>query len=199
MKGRTTIIGCAVCVVALFAVLEYDQAEAQTAGSLSKIGLVSIRNVFNNSEKHARYRAQVLAEQSRARAALEDLNKEISAEEAALNTLKPGTEDHLKQLQTVLQKRSELQTQQEYLKQQRSVKDKAWMEELYQEALKIVGEIAKEKGLDLVLERTEPEFPISGEELMMTFSSHKVLYGDGCLDLTKEVTARLDAGDEPKP
>jgi len=62
-----------------------------------------------------------------------------------------------------------------------------------------VGEIAREKGLDLVLERTEPEFPISGEELMMTFSSHKVLYGGGCIDLTKEVTSRLDASKELTP
>ena len=199
MKGRTTIIGCVVCVAALFAAFEYNHAEAQTSASSSKIGVVSIRNVFNNSEKHARYRSQVLAEQSRARATLEDLNKEITAEEAALNTLKPGTDDHLKQLRTVLQKRSELQTQQEYLKQQRTVKDKAWMEKLYQEALKIVGQIAQEKGLDLVLERTEPEFPISGEELMMTFSSHKVLYGGGCIDLTKEVTSRLDASEELTP
>ncbi|MBN2130699.1 MAG: OmpH family outer membrane protein [Sedimentisphaerales bacterium] len=199
MKGRTTIIVCVVCVVGLFAALEYGHAEPQTAVSASKIGVLSIRNVFNGSQKHAVYRSQVLADQSRSRAQLEDLNKEIQAEEAGLGTLKPGTEDHLKQLQAVLQKRAQLQTQQEYLKQQRSIRDKAWMERLYQATLKIVEAVAKEKGLDLVLERTEPEFPISSEELMMTFSSHKVLFGGGCVDLTAEVTARLDASEEIKP
>ncbi len=199
MKGRTTIAICVVCVAALFTAWEYGHAEPQTAVSSSKIGVVSIRNVFNGSQKHARYRSQVLADQSRSMAQLEDLNKEIKAEEAGLGTLKPGTEDHLKQLQTVLEKRAQLQTRQEYLKQQRTIKDKAWMERLYQATLKIVEEVAKEKGLELVLERTEPEFPISSEELMMTFSSHKVLFGGGCVDLTAEVTARLDASDEIKP
>lgn len=199
MKGRTTIVICVVCVVALFSALEYGHAEPQATASSLKIGVLSIRNVFNGSQKHARYRAQVLADQSRARAQLEDLSKEITAEEAGLGTLKPGTEDHLKQLQTVLEKRSQLQTQQEYLKQQRTIRDKAWMEQLYQETLKIVGEVAKEKGLDLILERTEPEFPISGEELMMTFNSHKVLYSGGCVDLTADVTARLDASGDKKP
>jgi len=199
MKGKTTIAICVVCIVALFTAWEYGQAEPQATVSSSKIGVVSIRNVFNGSQKHARYRSQVLADQSRSMAQLEDLNKEIKAEEAGLGTLKPGTEDHLKQLQTVLEKRARLQTQQEYLKQQRTIKDKAWMERLYQATLKIVQEVAKEKGLDLVLERTVPEFPISGEELMMTFSSHKVLFGGGCVDLTKEVTTRLDASEEIKP
>ena len=199
MKGKTTIAICVVCIAALFTAWEYGQAEPQAAVSSSKIGVVSIRNVFNGSQKHARYRSQVLADQSRSMAQLEDLNKEIKAEEAGLGTLKPGTEDHLKQLETVLEKRARLQTQQEYLKQQRTIKDKAWMERLYQATLKIVEEVAKEKGLELVLERTEPEFPISGEELMMTFSSHKVLFGGGCVDLTKEVTTRLDASDEIKP
>jgi Skp family chaperone for outer membrane proteins len=74
------------------------------------------------------------------------------------------------------------------------------MEELYQQALQIVQTLAKEKGLTLVLERTEPEFPVSSEELMMTFSTHKVLYANGCTDLTAEVVSRLDAagGDKPK-
>jgi len=199
MKGRTTIVICVVCAAALFSALEYGHAEPQTTASSLKMGVVSIRNVFNGSQKHALYRSQVLADQSRSVAQLEDLNKEVKAEEAGLGTLKPGTEDYLTQLQTVLEKRARLQTQQEFLKQQRTVKDKAWMEQLYQATLKIVDEIAKEKGLELVLERTVPEFPISGEELMMTFSSHKVLYGGGCVDLTAEVTARLDASEEVKP
>jgi Skp family chaperone for outer membrane proteins len=73
------------------------------------------------------------------------------------------------------------------------------MEALYQETLKITKEVAKEKGVTLVLERTEPEFPVTPDELMMTFSTHKVLYAENCPDLTEEVTARLDANQTVKP
>jgi Skp family chaperone for outer membrane proteins len=102
-------------------------------------------------------------------------------------------------LQSVLQKRGELDSEQEFLKQKRNLEDKEWMEKLYQATLKIVNDLAKEKGLDLVLEKTEPQFPISGDELLATFSTHKVLYSGSCPDLTREVIARLDALESLKP
>ena len=172
---------------------------AQSAGSTSKIGIVSIRTVFNTTQQQVQYRTQAIAKQGRARAQLESLAQEIQASEAELKTLKQGTADYLKQMQSVLQKRAQLEAEQEYLKQQRLLEDKLWMEKLYQETLKIVNAMAKQKGLDLILERTAPEFPISSEELMATFSTHKVLYAAGGVDLTDEVITRLDAMDNLKP
>jgi Skp family chaperone for outer membrane proteins len=193
MKIKATMVALVIGVAALLATFEYGRAASEPTAPPSKIGIVSIRTVFNTSKRHAQYRAQVLAAQSRAKAQLDDLSKEIDAEEAGLKALKPGTPDYLQQLQSALEKRAKLDSQQEYLKQQRSMEDKNWMESLYKETLKIVQTVAKEKGLDLVLERTEPEFPISSEELMMTFSTHKVLYAGGCVDLTEDVVSRLDA------
>jgi Skp family chaperone for outer membrane proteins len=193
MKISAKMVGVLICVAALFATFQYSQAAPEAAPPASKIGVVSIRTVFNTSKRHAQYRSQVLQAQSRARAQLDDMAKDIDAEDAGLKALKEGTADYMKQLQTILKKRAELDSQREYLKQQRSLEDKNWMEALYQEALKIVQVVAKEKGLTLVFERTEPEFPVSSEELMMTFSTHKVLYAEGCVDLTQEVATRLDA------
>jgi len=199
MSIRAVVIGSLVCIVALFATFESGRAAPEPPAAPVKIAVVSIRNIFNNSKRHAQYRAQVLSTQSRAKAQLEDLSKDITADEAGLKALKPGTADYMKQLQTMLDKRSKLDSQQEYLKQQRSLEDKNWMEALYQEVLKITKDVAKEKGVTLVLERTEPEFPVTPDELMMTFSTHKVLYAENCMDLTEEVTARLDANQTVKP
>ena len=77
--------------------------------------------------------------------------------------------------------------------------DKKWFEDLYQEALEDVKAIAKEKGLDLVLERTEPKIPLASEEMWSTVSTHKVLYAGGCVDLTNEVIDRMDASATLKP
>ena len=198
MKSRTMIIGSVICAVALWATLGYSGA-APSAGSGSKIGVVSVRTVFNTTQQQVQYRTQAIAKQGRARAQLENLAQAIQASEAELKTLKQGTADYLKQMQSVIQQRAQLEGQQEYLKQQRLVEDKLWMEKLYQETLKIVATLAQEKGLDLVLERTEPEFPISSDELMATFSTHKVLYSAGSVDLTKEAISRLDAMDTLKP
>lgn len=194
MKISAKAVGVLVGAAALLATFQYSYAASEATPTAGKIGVVSIRTVFNTSKRHAQYRSQVLQAQSRAKAQLDDLAKDIDAEEAGLKALKDGTPDYLKQLQTILKKRAELDSQREYLKQQRSLEDKNWMESLYRETLKIIQVVAKEKGLTLVFERTEPEFPISSEELMMTFSTHKVLFAEGCMDLTQDVVARLDAG-----
>jgi len=64
----------------------------------------------------------------------------------------------------------------------------------------MTNELAKQKGLDLVFESDEPEFPASSrDELMLTISTHKLLYSGGCLDITDDVVAQLDAQEGAKP
>ncbi len=199
MKSRTVVLSVVICAVALLATFDYSDAAPAAGGSTLKIGVVSVRTVFNKTRQQMEYRTKAITRQGRSRTQLEAQAKEVAAEEAELKTLKPGTADYLQQLQSVLSKRSKLESQQEFLKQQRMLEDKLWMEKLYQETLKIVNTMAKEKGLDLILERTAPQFPISSEELMATFSTHKVLYAGAEMDLTKEVIARLDALENLQP
>jgi len=130
-------------------------------------------------------------------AELERLTKELEADEAGLKTLKLGSPDHLKQYQQILEKRANLEAQREYYKQHRALKEKQRTEQLYKEILQITKDLAEQKGLDLVLEDDEPEFPVaSAEELVMIINTHKVLYSAGCLDITGDVIARLDEARE---
>ncbi len=191
--------GLVVLVVALWAAFEYSHA-APAAAEGPNIGVVSIRTVISESQHQARYRSTIMSTQSKLQAQLQSRAKDIEAAEAELNTMRPGTESYLKQLEVVIQKRSDLQGQQEYLSEKRNLEDKEWMEKLYQATLKIISDLAQEKGLDLVLERTDPQFPVpTREELLATFSTHKVLYAGNCTDLTREVITRLDALDSLAP
>jgi len=199
MNARVKTVAVLICVAALFGTFQYGYAAPEAMPPVSKIGIVSVRTVFNTCKRQALYRSQVLQAQSRARAQLDDMTKDVDAEEAGLQALKEGTADYMKQFQTAFKKRADLESQREFLKKQQSLEYKTWMEALYQETLKIIQAIAKEKGLIIVFERTEPEFPVSSEELMMTLSTHKVLYAEGCVDLTQEVTARLDAAGGAQP
>ncbi len=199
MNGKIAAGSFLVCALVSFAVLEHGRAASQPAGPASRIGVVSMREVFKGSKKHQQYGGQAMARQARARAQLDDLRKEMEGEEAQLKALKQGTPDYTQQLQIVLEKRAKVQTQQEFLKQQSMLEDKKWLEDLYQAFTRATQAIAKEKGLDLVLERTEPEYPVPSEELMTTLYMHKVLYDGGCVDLTGEVTTRVDADETLKP
>ena len=201
MKNRMMMIGVVVGVIALTAAFEFSSAQAPAGPSpASKIGVVSISGVFNKCQRQIQYRDQVLATQSRTRAELDALAKQIDAQKAELDTLKPSSDDYLKLMQSLIENQAKLNSRQEYLKQQRAVEDRRWFEKLYQELLKTVTAIAQEKKLDVVLERTEPSFPLpqASDELMAMVSTHKVLYAAGCVDLTDEVIARLDASVKPQ-
>jgi Skp family chaperone for outer membrane proteins len=199
MTGRTLTASILVCAVALLVALQYGQAASPALAPASKIGVVSIRDVFGGSKKHSLYQAQTAKRMAQVKAEIEEGSKRLDTEEADLKTLKAGTAEYVKQYQVVLELRSKLQNQQEVLKQQRMTEDKKWFEDLYQEALQSIDAVAKEKGLDLVLERTEPKFPIASEEIWSTVSTNKVLYGGGCVDLTNDVIARIDASATLKP
>ncbi|MFB0524746.1 MAG: OmpH family outer membrane protein [Phycisphaerae bacterium] len=197
MKIRTAIIlSCLIGLVFLSIGYEYSRAEPQ-AGAHLAVGLVSVRKVFRECKSNIRYREEAMAEYNRAMAELERLTKELEADEAGLKTLKLGSPDHLKQYQQILEKRANLEAQQQYYKQRRALKEKQRTEQLYEEILQITKDLAEQKGLDLVLEDDEPEFPVaSAEELVMTINTHKVLYSAGCRDITGDVVARLDEARE---
>jgi len=199
MSGRTITMSILVCVAALLAAMQYGQAASQATPPASRIGIVSVRDVFNGSKKHAQYQGLLAQRVSKARAQIDELNNQVNTAEAELKQTKPGTADYITRYQAVLEARSKFQNGQELIKQQRMSEDKKWFEDLYQEALKAVDALAKEKGLELVLEQSEPKFPLASEEVWSTVGTHKVLYGGGCVNLTNDVIDRIDASATLKP
>lgn len=194
MKIRAAIVvSCLLGVVVLCIGHQSGGAEPTASGSSLKAGTVSMGEIFRVSQRYSKLMSELMAEQAKARAELDELAKEVVAEDAVLKTLKAGTTDHLEQTKLVLEKRAHLETRQEYLKQQGSLKNKQRTEKIYQDILKITADIAKEKGLDMVLEGGEPKFPVAAEQLMLVISTHKLLYSAGCVDITTDVVARLDA------
>jgi len=204
MKTRAVVLGVLISAVVLFLGYGYSaycaEAAAKTgsaepgAGAVNlKIGIVSIRNVFRDCKVNATYRDKELAEQAKKNAELDVIEKEIAAQEAGLKALRPGTSDYMKQYEDLLNKQARFEAAKQFVSQQRVLKDRRWTEDLYKEALRITKELAKQKGLTVVLEADEPDFPMpSADELMMALQTHKVLYSDGCVDLTAEVVTEMN-------
>ena len=201
MKVRTIVSSCllgtivlAMCAEFDWASLKADIATSKTRAAQSSIVFVSIRKIFDESKRSIRYRQEATAERNKVFAELEKLDKEIEAEKAGLKTLKTGSSDHLALVKEILEKQANLQAQQEFYKQQMSLKQQRMIEDIYRDILRVTGEVAQQKGLDLVFEKSEPEFPASSaNELELTMGTHKLLYSGGCLDISDEVMALLDA------
>ncbi len=178
--------------------LGYPSGLAQTNHEKAgcNIGVLSIRKVFTECKRNAAYREEAEKEQQRIASELEKLSKEIDAARAGLDTLKPGSSDHVKQLEELMEKQAKFEAQQEFQKHYLTLKDQRWTTQLYQEILKVIPEIAKEKGLDVVIEDSDVDLEdASANELMLTIRTHKLLYSDGCVDLTDEVIDKLDKAD----
>ena len=197
MKTKLAVVlGCLIGAVVLPLGFGYKDSQAGSKADKpsSKIGVVSIRRIFQDCRRNAGYRQEAFAEQSRVIAELERLSKEIETGKAGLKTLKAGSNDHLTLMKEVLEKQAGLQAQQEFHKQQMVLRDQRWTEELYKDILRETGKVAEQKGLDLVFGTDEVELPApSANELMLTIKTHKLLYSGGCLDITDEVMALLDA------
>ena len=194
MKIKVIILSCLISAVILFMGYEYSWADAKADKPTLKIAVVSVQKIFRDSKRSVRYRQEAAAELGRIRAELDKLRAEFEADEAGLKTLKPGSSDHMALMKEVLQKRASFEAQQKFYEQQMVLKQRRMVEEIYKDILRETGEIAKQKGLDLVFEKSEPELSaLSSRELDETISTHKLLYSGGCLDITDELMVRLDA------
>lgn len=193
MKIKTAVLICLISLAVLLLVHEYGMAQMKPGNSTLPVGIVDVRRALRDCKATAKYRDRTTAENNKMDAEEQQLTREIQALAAGLRALKPDSSDYLSQYREYLQKQGELKAMQEFNPRQKATKHQQWTEALYQEILRITKELAAVKGLALVLESDEPQFPIQQyEELAMTLNTHKVLYNNGCLDLTDEVIAELD-------
>ena len=159
-----------------------------------KIGVVSVRKIFQDCKRNTKYRKEMTAERDKLEAELESLSKDIDASKSKLKMLKQGSADYLSGMKDVFDKQASLQAKQEYFKRQMDMREQTVVEQLFKDVIKATEEVAKDKGLDIVLEKSEPDLPAANSnELTLTISTHKVLYSAGCDDITDAVMAKVDA------
>ena len=193
MKIKTAILGCLMGIMVLLLVHEYSMAQVKPTDTTLPIGIVDVRRALRDCSATKKYRERTTAENDKMDAEKEELSRKIQALALGLSALKPNSSDYLEQYREYLQKQADLKTMQEFNPRLKASKHQQWTQQLYQEILRLTKVLAAEKGLPLVLESDDPQFPIQQyEELAMTLSTHKVLYSNGCLDLTDEVIAELD-------
>ncbi len=157
-------------------------------------GVVSVRRIFRDCKKSAKYRQQSNMERQQADAELTKLDNDMKAQQEGLKTLKPNSENYMTEVKEILEKQASLQALQKFYQQQISLKEQRITEEIYGDILRITAAVAKQRGLNYVFEISAPELPaLSPTELELSMGMHKLLYNDGCIDLTDEVMTILDS------
>jgi Skp family chaperone for outer membrane proteins len=193
MKFKTMVLVCLAGAVILAMGYEYLQAQPNVAGPGSKIGVVSVGRALRNCQATIKFRKHVLAENQKMAAEENKLAEDSKRIADSLKAFKPNSPEYLERFQEMVQKQTTFKALQETNPRRRRYKEMQWTQNLYQEILRITNDLAAKKGLSMVIGKDEPEFPFQiYEELVMTLSTHKVLYSEGCVDLTNEVIAQLD-------
>lgn len=193
MKFKTMVLGCVASAIILATGYEYLQAQPNVTGPTLKIGVVSVQRALRNCKATLKFRERLIAEQDKMLLEEEKLTQEGKAAADSLKAFRPESSEYMEQFKKMVRTQGELKALQEINPHRSKLKQMQWTQKLYKEILRITKELAAEKGLALVLGADEPEFPFqSYDQLVMALSTHKVLYSDGCVDLTKEVVAQLD-------
>ncbi len=196
MKARNIIIGI-LAVAAISLSVVYEQGWAQTKEEIApaRIAVVSVRRILENSKTNAQWEAKVRAEGEKIRAELEKLSKEIQAIEADMATRKVGSSDYLNLMREGTEKQAVLEAKDKFYQQELGLKQQQQIEQLYQDIIVAVANVAKEKGVDLVVAKEEFQFPSSSlRELTLVIQTSKVLYHAEHMDITNDVLAVLDKG-----
>ncbi len=194
MKIRLAVLCCLVCIVTCSsrsiwggARNEADQVSREEPG----IAVVRVLEILQeNAQSDRKHVQELMAIRNEARTEMEQRAKEIDAEEADLKTLKSDSDDYLKQLEVVIEKKGRYESRKEFLERQIAVKQQIWTRAMYSEVIRITREVAAQKGFRLVLAADQADLPAS-ESLANLIATQKVLYSEGCPDLTDEVKARL--------
>jgi len=190
MKIRV-LVPVFLAVIILGVGYELSPAQSQTKTSSSKIGVVNFDKVFRSCKRGVAYQEQMKADQDKVMAELTKLKEATDLDQEGLTRLKVGSEDYNKLLKEMLSKQANLEAQKQYEKQRLEAKDQEWTKNVYNDFLLAVSKVAKNKGLEMVVEKRDIDPSMTVNDIMM--STRPVFYSGGCVDISAEVLAELDA------
>lgn len=194
MKTTVITLSCLTGIVVSWAAGSAGGSKTVAPPSpVSSVGVVQVVALLVKLSEAGKLAEAVKAEQSKAQAELAALAKEMEIEERELTTLRITSEDYLKQAEALAEKKAHFSAHRELLERQIRLKQELWTQKAYGQIVRATREVAAEKGLSLVLVKDDPNTVPESEGIRNVIATQKVLYCDGCLDITLEVQGRLMA------
>jgi Skp family chaperone for outer membrane proteins len=179
--------------------LEYSLAAKEKTIMSPKIGIVSVREVFENCQMKAEVEKSLAAEGEKRFAELKKLDESVESDKSALSKRKENSQDYMELLQALMIKQSQLDAQKGFFQQELAVKEMQGKEKIYRKILEVIASVAQEKGLDMILSRDDnylnrPDLgppAQSPADLVLTTKTHKLLYFNPSLDITADVLGAM--------
>jgi len=203
MKKKNLMIGAILAGFGLLVLcLEYSNAAKDRTAAPARIGIVSIREVFDNCAMKTETEKNIAAEGDKRFAEVKKLEQDIENDKTALGKFKEGSQEYMDLLKGLMMKQSQLDAEKEYYQQEFTLKEMRGKEAIYRKILEVIAKVAKEKGIDIILNRddnylNQPETSPAAQnptDLILTTKTHKLLYFNKDLDITADVLIAMNSG-----
>ena len=177
-----------------------DAAPAPSGGT--RVGVVDLVRVFNEFKQTKTLNQKMQDYRNKLGEDKDKRQQEINAERAALDAFSPDSADWFKRNESLKKKRFELEIWQAMESDQLTDHHLRWVKRTYEMVTKEVSEVARKRGLQLVVTREEMDTPSTTDTskiLQATFQqilNRKVVYSDAAIDVSDEVLANLNAAFE---
>lgn len=192
---RTYVLLTAACVAVGLVFLGHLRAQTAgpTTGPEVRVAVCDMQEVFNEYARAKDLAAQ-LRDKRQALAAEDDQRGQaIDALQVELGGLKPGSAEYEARRAEADRLRIDRATAMQFAELSLRREHCQLTIEMYGEISKVLADVAREKGFNLVLYRdgnlVETDQPL---ELMAQIANRKLLYSDDSLDITADVLARLN-------
>jgi len=193
MKNSKQVWVVIVIALVVLGAYQHGKLNAVSAIAPAKIGVVNVTNVLENCKKHKQWQEKMQAKQSEMKAQLGKMDEELKGLDANLKLRTPGSEDYLNLLQELTEKSAIADAKNKFYQDKVTAEMQRWTEGLYQEMLKVVSDIAKDKGFDMIIADELLDLPSpSLRDFMLTIKTKKMLYFNANYDLTGDVLAAMD-------
>jgi Skp family chaperone for outer membrane proteins len=185
-------------VLGIFTAAAAVPAAAQTAAG-TRIGVVNMQKVFGSMQEVTEVKAKLESDTKALKTQTDARQAElINLKQQRDNNLKPDTTQYDQATEELEEKsvkyEGDLKLQQANLARQQSRQ----LKEIFDKIESATAEVAKQKGLDVVMTQVNPEFPknpqdLTPDNISQLIGSHNMLYVSPTIDITDTVTAVLDA------
>lgn len=191
---KTTAVLAAVIMMLTAGAYQHGKLQAEAAFAPAKVGIVNVTKVLENSQKHKQWQEKMQADRTQMEEEFKQMQKELSALNESMKLREPGSEDYRKLSKEFIEKKAVMESKDASYEKVVTDEMQRWTESLYKKLLVVVDDVAKKKGLDLVLSDEDMDVPApSLRDFMLTIKTKKVLYKNAQYDITNEVLAALDA------
>lgn len=186
----------AVLVLAGIVMIVPSALQAQTPAG--RVAIVNPARVFNEIQETRDLRARLESERARLENEEKERRQRIRDLQAARDQLRPESpqfEERNRELQQVL---VDFEVWGRIMQAGLQRQQKLQMKQLFEKITATTEEVAKSRGIELVIAEVHPEFPdnldqINVDQLRALINSRNVLYHAPHVDITSDVIASMDA------